>query len=61
MIRSNRFRELARMMLQQARLLKSAGLSGEARQLARRAIAFKDYGQTATVLQPVRVQTHSIR
>lgn len=57
MFRQNRFRELARMMIHQARMLKSAGLAGEARQLARRAIALKDYGSTPMALQPVSVRS----
>lgn len=53
---SGTLRDLARMMIKQARLLKSAGLISEAKQLARRAIAMNAAGHMAPHLQPIPVR-----
>ena len=55
--RSNTIRDLARMMIKQARLLKSAGLINEAKALARRAIALNHAGHTTDRMQPIAVRS----
>lgn len=55
-IRSNTLLDMARMMVKQARMLKSAGLVREARQLARRAIEMNTLGHAQMrQLRPARV------
>ena len=51
---ANRALDMARMLIRQARLLKDAGLVAEARELARRAIAFNTLGHAAA--RPARVR-----
>lgn len=59
-MRTNAAFDLARMMIKQAKMLKSSGLYAEARALARRALAIKDFAhlyQAQLQPQPVRI-TH---
>ena len=53
--RSNLLLDLARLMIKQARLLKSQGLFAEARSMARRAIELNRVGHASMRLQPVPV------
>ncbi|MEM1376574.1 MAG: hypothetical protein AAGG69_04215 [Pseudomonadota bacterium] len=56
--RTNKAMDLARMMIKQAKLLKQAGLTSEARRLARRAIEMNSFGHSAERLQPVMIRTN---
>lgn len=57
-MRTNAAFELARMMIKQAKMLKSSGFYAEARGLARRALAVKDFAHLYHAdlqPQPVRI------
>ncbi|MEO1703594.1 MAG: hypothetical protein AAFR71_16230 [Pseudomonadota bacterium] len=57
--RTNKAMDLARMMIKQAKLLKKAGLTSEARRLAERAIdmnAMAHTSERAMQLVPVRIK-----
>jgi hypothetical protein len=60
--RTNKAFDLARMMIKQAKMLKSAGLVGEARGLAKRALTIKDFGhrweQQRLQPAPLRISRH---
>lgn len=54
---SNKALDLARMMIKQAKLLKSAGLLAEAQGLARRAWKMNLMAHSTQRLQPIRVRS----
>ena len=56
--RTNKAMDLARMMIKQAKLLKEAGLTSEARRLARRSIEMNSMGHSAARLQPIPVRVN---
>ncbi|MEO0543186.1 MAG: hypothetical protein AAFY99_05145 [Pseudomonadota bacterium] len=57
--RTNKAMDLARMMIKQAKLLKAAGLTSEARRLAQRAIEMNTMGHSSErALQPIPVRTN---
>ncbi len=49
---SRQFRDLARAMIKQAKLLRDAGLATEAKEMARRAVAFDGLGWSMKDLEP---------
>jgi hypothetical protein len=53
--------DLARLMIKQAKLLKSQGLFAEARSIARRAIELNHVGHASARLEPVPVRTRRRR
>ncbi|MEL6819968.1 MAG: hypothetical protein AAFP80_15080 [Pseudomonadota bacterium] len=57
--RTNKAMDLARMMIKQAKLLKEAGLTSEARRLARRAIEMNTMAHSSKrALQPIPVRVN---
>ena len=55
------FLDLARIMIKQAKLLKSQGLLSEARGMARRAIELNHIGHASLRAEPVRVRSNNPR
>ena len=55
--RSTLLLDLARIMIKQAKLLKSQGLFAEARAIARRAVELNHVGHASQRLQPIPIRT----
>ena len=59
--RSSLVLDLARIMIKQAKLLKSQGLFAEARSIARRALELNHVGHASQRLQPIPIRVKNRR